>query len=87
VVVFLGEDAVTALVWDRRIGERALTFTAEGDRIRDTETGTLWDPLTGRALEGALEGESLVPVVFTHALWYAWRNQRPDTTLWTAPGS
>jgi hypothetical protein len=84
-VVFLTEDAVTARVWGRAIGDRTLTFTAEGDRMRDAETGSLWDPLTGRAVEGPLEGEGLEPVVSTHALWYAWRNQRPDTTLWSAP--
>jgi hypothetical protein len=87
VVVFLARDAVTARVWGRAVGGRVLTLTAEGDRMRDAETGTLWDPLTGRALEGPLEGKGLAPVVFTHALWYAWRDQRPDTTLWTAPGS
>jgi hypothetical protein len=87
VVVFLAADAVTAKIWGRRVGDRVLTLVAEGDHMRDAETGTLWDPLTGRALEGPLEGEGLVPVVFTHALWYAWRDQRPDTTLWTAPGS
>jgi hypothetical protein len=86
-VVFLTRDAVTAQVWSRVVGERTLAFDAEGDRMRDAETGTVWDPLTGQALEGALAGRNLKPVVFTHALWYAWHSQRPDTTLWTAPGS
>jgi len=81
VVVFLGEDAVTARVLDRSVGGRTLTFRAEGERLRDVETGTLWDPMTGQALEGPLEGQALAPVSFTQALWYAWRSQRPDTTL------
>jgi len=85
-VVFLTQDAVTARVWGRALGDRTLSFTAEGDRMRDAETGSLWDPLTGRALEGPLEGQGLEPVVSTHGLWYAWRSQRPDTTLWTPPG-
>jgi hypothetical protein len=82
-VVFLLPDAVTVRVWSRALGDRILAFAAEGDRMRDTETGTLWDALTGRALQGPLAGEILDPVVSTHGLWYAWRDQRPDTTLWS----
>jgi hypothetical protein len=87
VLVFVSLDAVTAQVWSRTVGERTLNFVAEGDRMRDAETNTLWDPLTGRGLEGPLEGVALEPVVSTYALWYAWRSQRPDTTLWGEPAS
>jgi hypothetical protein len=87
-LVFLGPDAVTTRVWSRAVGPRTLTFAAAGgQRIRDEETGTTWDPLRGRALEGPLAGEQLEPVVSTSALWYAWRSQRPDTTVWGEPGS
>jgi hypothetical protein len=82
ILVFLAEDAVTPRVFRRLAGERTLTFEAAGDHLRDEETGTRWDPMTGRALEGPLEGLQLEPVVFTQALWYAWRSVRPDTALW-----
>jgi hypothetical protein len=82
IVVSLAEDAVTTRVYRRSVGDRALTFQAANDRLRDEETGTLWDAMTGRALTGPLEGERLEPVVFTQALWYAWRSVRPDTTVW-----
>ena len=82
IVVSLAKDAVTARVYRRSVGDRALTFQAANDRLRDEETGTLWDAMTGRALTGPLEGERLEPVVFTQALWYAWRSVRPDTTVW-----
>ena len=81
-LVFLAPDAVTTRVWSRSLGPRSLTFAAEGDRIRDEETRSIWDPLLGRAVAGPLAGEELEPVVSTHALWYAWRSQRPDTVLW-----
>lgn len=83
ILVFLAEDAVTPRVFRRSVGERTLRFRVAGDRLRDQETGTLWDPMTGRALAGPLEGAELEPVVFTQALWYAWRSVRPETTLWT----
>jgi hypothetical protein len=82
IVVLLAADAVTARVFRRSAGERTLTFEASGDRLRDRETGSVWDPMTGLALSGPLVGTKLEPRVFTQALWYAWRSVRPDTTLW-----
>jgi hypothetical protein len=82
IVVVLAEDAVTPHVFRRSAGERTLTFQVVGGRLRDEETESSWDPVTGQALEGPLEGLELEPVIFTQALWYAWRSVRPDTTLW-----
>ena len=82
ILVFLAEDAVTPRVFRRSAGGRTLTFEATGDRLRDQETGTRWDAMSGRALDGPLEGLQLEPVVFTQALWYAWQSVRPDTALW-----
>ena len=85
IAVFLAEDAVTAAVWRRESGGRTLTFSAAGDRLRDAETGSEWDALTGLALSGPRKGQRLEGVVLTYALWYAWRSQRPDTVLWGEP--
>jgi hypothetical protein len=52
VVVFLAEDAVTVSALRRKADGRTLTFAVAGDGIRDAETGTLWDAMTGRALSG-----------------------------------
>jgi hypothetical protein len=87
VVVFLGADMVTVRVLRRSVADRTLSFRADGDTLRDQETGSTWDPMTGRARSGPLAGKKLECVVFTTALWYAWRSQRPDTTLWGEPAS
>jgi hypothetical protein len=87
VVVFLGADMVTLRVLRRTVAGRTLSFRAEGDSLRDEETGSTWDPMTGRARSGPLAGKELESVVCTTALWYAWRSQRPDTTLWGEPAS
>ncbi len=52
-------------VWDRWrvfhrvVGDRTLTLGVSGDRLVDNETGTTWDPASGRALNGPLLGEIL----------------------------
>lgn len=83
VVVFLAEDAVTVRVMSRRVTGRTLTMAlSQHDRLRDTETGSEWDALTGLAVAGPLVGRRLEPRVVTTALWYAWSSQHPRTTLW-----
>jgi Flp pilus assembly protein TadD len=84
-LALLAADGVTVRVLRRRVDGRVLTFTAEGERLRDTETGSAWDGLSGRALSGPLVGRRLEPMVVTTALWYAWRSQQPGTTLWEGP--
>jgi hypothetical protein len=85
VAVFLAEDGVTVSVLLRTTDGRTLTFAADGDSLRDAETGTLWDPLSGRSVSGPLAGRALQPFTVTTALWYAWRSQRPGTSLWQGP--
>ena len=85
VVAILAADDVTVRVFSRRVERRVLTFASAGrDRLRDAETGSEWDALTGRALAGPLAGRRLEPRVVTAALWYAWKSQHPGTTLWGA---
>ncbi len=88
VVVLLAADDVTVRVFGRRVAGRVLSFTSGGrDRLRDAETGTEWDSISGRALAGPLAGQRLEPRVVTTALWYAWKSQHPGTTLWGADAS
>ena len=50
----------TGVVHDPQVDGQTLTFTLEeGLTLTSTETGTLWDGLTGQALEGPPGGESL----------------------------
>jgi hypothetical protein len=86
ILVYLAEDGVTPRVLRRAAAGRTLTFAPlAGDRLKDAETGSTWDALTGRATAGALAGQELGEAVFTSALWYAWRSHRPGTTLWSEP--
>jgi hypothetical protein len=85
IVVFLAEDAITVRALRRTTAGHTLTFAAAGDTLRDAETGSVWDPMTGRAVSGPLTGRTLEGLLVTTALWYAWRSQRPGTSLWEGP--
>ena len=81
ILVVLTEDRSTGRVFDRRLGDRVLTFELEGNELRDGETGTTWDALSGQATAGTLEGQRLRELVSTYSLWFAWEKYRPDTAV------
>lgn len=86
IVVMLTEELDTARILDRSVDGKTLTFSlADGDRLQDAETGSLWDPMTGEAVSGALKGKRLKAFVSTYSLWYAWEKYRPDTELIAFP--
>jgi Protein of unknown function (DUF3179) len=64
-------------VWRRDVGGKVLTFHLAGINnqnfiMRDEETGTYWQQVSGRAISGRLKGSTLVPVhsdELTFKLW------------------
>lgn len=76
-----GRDVGQSAMFDRRLGERVLTFERAEDGFRDHETGSTWN-LAGVALEGPLAGERLTPIPHGNHFWFAWIAFRPDTELW-----
>lgn len=83
VVVFDPESGAGA-VWERTLDDGIiLSFTGhQGELIRDLETGTIWNGLTGQALEGTLAGERLSTVSNTQVFWFAWFDFYPETRLY-----
>jgi Protein of unknown function (DUF3179) len=84
----------TAVVYDRRVQGRTLTFQrggapagAESDSVgfvSDRETGTRWS-LLGEAVQGPLRGEHLTPVPHSSPFAFAWLAFRPESTVYRAP--
>jgi len=74
-------DVGAATVFLPAADERRLTFRAVGDAFVDNETGSRWDIL-GRAIDGALAGSELEPVVSGNHFWFAWAAFKPETRIW-----
>ncbi|HEV3084817.1 MAG TPA: DUF3179 domain-containing (seleno)protein [Gemmataceae bacterium] len=62
VVAVLDRASTTARVYRRNLAERLLSFTVDGELIRDAETGSRWQPATGKAVAGQLTGYVLQPL-------------------------
>lgn len=49
--------------------------------MRDEQTGTWWQQVTGEALVGPLAGKRLKPIHFDEVSFAIWRNEHPDTLV------
>ena len=68
-------------MFDPILDGRKLTFRPDSGNIVDNETGSIWSIL-GRATEGPLTGEELVPVVHDNNFWFAVAAFKPDTKMY-----
>ena len=97
---FAGEEVVitfepvseSGAAFQRRLEGRTLTFEPAEERVgialmRDLETGSLWQVLTGQAVEGPLSGQKLERLPSHYSFWFAWSDFHPQTELYdTAAG-
>jgi hypothetical protein len=59
VVVVFDASRSTARLYGRTVKGQDLTFTQEGKELKDRETGTTWELLTGQGKAGPLAGQHL----------------------------
>lgn len=73
-----------AMAFSRRVDDKELTFelakggSHESLAMRDRETGSTWDRLSGKAIAGRLKGKSLLPLIGVPWLKERWRQIYPD---------
>ena len=70
-------------MWTRTVNGRALHFYLAGINnqnfiMRDKETGTWWQQITGKALYGPLKGASLQLVLSDELTFGEWKSEFPD---------
>ncbi len=80
-VLFATGDA-SASVYERALNGQTLTFEVVGGSIRDHETASTWDVVTGKASAGPLAGQGLTPVPATTSFWFGWFDFFPGTELY-----
>ncbi len=75
-------DAVNkqAMAFSRKVSDRVLTFKPikavdnATPLMRDQETGSVWNRLSGRAIEGPLKGAEVLPLISVPWLKERWRS-------------
>ena len=84
ILVVFERISETGAVFERTLGGRSLSFQlVPGDSflMRDQETHSTWQALTGRAIDGPLAGEVLTRLTSNYSFWFAWTDFYPDTQL------
>ena len=69
-------------MWERTINGRVLTFRLFGINnqnfiMRDSETGSWWQQVSGEAIHGPLQGSHLKRVVHDEVSFGIWRSEEP----------
>ncbi len=95
IVVFHDDGAVSALdkksirasrnigstgVFDRRIDDQLLVFYYKDGSFYDEQTKSVWD-ITGRAVQGPLQGKELTRIVHGDYFAFAWLVFKPGTEI------
>jgi hypothetical protein len=81
----------TGIVYDRKVGNQTLTFRVSGKLYQndlvmlDSETGSLWPQILGKAAAGPLLGQELGLITSTTTTWDAWRASHAGTRVLARP--
>jgi uncharacterized protein DUF3179 len=70
-------------VWETTVGGRQLHFHLAGINnqnfiMRDEETGSWWQQVTGEAIQGPLKGQRLTPVWHDELTFGLWKREKPQ---------
>jgi hypothetical protein len=70
-------------VWETTVGGRQLHFHLSGINnqnfiMRDEETGSWWQQVSGEAIQGPLKGQRLRPVFHDELTFGLWKREKPE---------
>jgi hypothetical protein len=82
-VVVFDSDSTRTAAYERRLDDQVLDFGSElkEGKLVDKETGSHWDPWTGKALSGPSEGTQLARVNGIISYRRAWQTFYPETAI------
>ena len=83
-LVMLDLQSGAGTVFDRTVDGETLTFSPNDDHasMSDAESGSTWDRLTGKAIDGPLSGTELERIKSVASFWFGWVDFHPDTLIY-----
>ena len=92
---FVGPHALLAVhdphlnvvrVFNRQIWTEPFLFVSRYGKLMDLKTRSIWDPATGKALEGNMKGAAMPEHFGGYSMWFAWYSINPETLTIPGPG-
>ena len=88
-LVVFDSESTTGVIFKRKMKGKTLSFkqTQRSDKkglfLVDDATSSLWEGLTGRAVQGPFKSKRLEPLPMTPSFWFGWVDHYPDTELFS----
>lgn len=83
VLAFHDNVSGATAVYMRTLEGKILTLEPRGGHVaNDTTTGSRWNLVTGKAMEGKLKGKTLDQIPAMNIYWFAWGRYHPETTVY-----
>ena len=86
-LVVFDSESTTGMIFRRKLDGKTLSFKKtqlqreKGVFLVDDETSSVWEGLSGRAVQGPLKGKKLEPLPATPSFWFGWADHYPKTEL------
>ena len=86
ILVLADPDTRSIRAFARVVGGESLTFELTEGKLRDLESGTIWNPLTGLGETGPNKGALLRQIPYTPAFDWSWRDFYPESRFFPEYG-
>lgn len=73
-------------IYNRQIWADPFLFIMKDGKLQDITTRSIWDPSTGKAIEGNMKGSSMKELYGVYSMWFAWYSINPETLYIPGPG-
>jgi hypothetical protein len=89
ILVTFGPPSELGMLFNRNLDGRSLMFETVAKlepgvaTMRDRETGSIWEALTGRAISGPLAGSELERLTWEYSFWFSWSQVHPTSDVYT----
>lgn len=86
-LIVFNEETTTGMIFKRKLEGKTLSFKKtqlEGENelfLLDDGTGSVWQGLSGRAVQGPFKGKKLGLLPATPSFWFGWVDHYPETEL------
>ncbi len=84
IVLMFNKTSAATQAYRRDLDGQTLRFVAREERIVDQQTGSTWNPSSGKAVDGPLKDKQLKPVVTILSFRKPWKFFHPESSYWQA---
>lgn len=86
VVAAINREGGGTAIFRRTVEGQVLEFESiDNTTMKDTESSSVWDKASGRAVSGPMSGTQLEPFPYIISFWFAWTDFYPETDLYEPP--